>query len=532
MYSPIDYAPLSTDTLNCLHLELVPLFRQYLASQAAHTHTTTLLLIEPSLGQLLELSHAWLNTPGHSTLQLVIVRSQAFNPQQLHSLSLAPNTAAQLRMPTLYALPGCQRHRTHSRVLWDNWHGNINAVLAELHPLQYVALAIIYNQQHYATTVRQWHYGTPFSAPALCSKPATPSSIAIIGAGIAGLSVADACHQRHITTHMYELHHPLAGASGNPSALLVPRPVKIPLYANTLHHLGARYSIAWLGLRHSAAIGHTPAIWLLSGVQQGDAAKTAGYPPGYYCTIAPSEIARIGGYATQCNGLLLSAAATVNPQVLANAICTHPLNHMHHTRVSRITNHNGVGLYAQNGLQQTNLLQQHSHVVVCSNINTPELCIGLSEFKFVRGQVSLAQASSINPPTVPYVYGGYICNSGNSTLLGASFVRDDRQTDVRSSEHQHNLGLWNACLSAPVQVNNTQWAGRASIRSQVRDYYPVLGRTPTLANVSVLSALGAKGFAYAPICAEHLIGAMLGEVSPLTRTLAQACDSTRILNPW
>jgi basic amino acid/polyamine antiporter, APA family len=76
-----------------------------------------------------------------------------------------------------------------------------------------------------------------------------------------------------------------------------------------------------------------------------------------------------------------------------------------------------------------------------------------------------------------------------------------------------------------VEKNIPHWQGRASIRSQTVDYLPLVGQVwqagyESNSRVWSFSALGSKGYAYAPICSELLVGLLCGEILPLANKMA------------
>ena len=85
--------------------------------------------------------------------------------------------------------------------------------------------------------------------------PATPNlskphpfnmpKIAIVGAGIAGLSVAQSFTQRGYLVDLIDQQAPLAGASGNPCALVAPKLIQLKNASQNLLQLGSLYSIRY-----------------------------------------------------------------------------------------------------------------------------------------------------------------------------------------------------------------------------------------------------------------------------------------------
>ena len=77
-------------------------------------------------------------------------------------------------------------------------------------------------------------------------------------------------------------------------------------------------------------------------------------------------------------------------------------------------------------------------------------------------------------------------------------------------------------LSDILPDDTSAWQARAGVRTQTIDYHPLVGRLAQSRRIWTLSAMGAKGYALAPICAEALADMMLGCFAPLSAvTLAR-----------
>jgi tRNA 5-methylaminomethyl-2-thiouridine biosynthesis bifunctional protein len=147
-------------------------------------------------------------------------------------------------------------------------------------------------------------------------------------------------------------------------------------------------------------------------------------------------------------------------------------------------------------------------------------------------------------PKLPLKYGSYYAsfnqNSQCHVMLGASFVRDTLDTTPAVADHQMNVA--DLADAVPDLVNNTDiftvekniphWQGRASIRSQTVDYLPLVGQVwqagyESNSRVWSFSALGSKGYAYAPICSELLVGLLCGEILPLANKMVNSLSPNR-----
>jgi tRNA 5-methylaminomethyl-2-thiouridine biosynthesis bifunctional protein len=103
-------------------------------------------------------------------------------------------------------------------------------------------------------------------------------------------------------------------------------------------------------------------------------------------------------------------------------------------------------------------------------------------------------------------------------ILGASFYPDRDDDEVLTEDHVHNYSLIHSVFPhyaqslPPVET----WQGRASVRTQSPDYFPLLGKIQPDAEIYTFTALGSKGFLFAPLCSEVLAAQVLEEACPMT----------------
>lgn len=348
---------------------------------------------------------------------------------------------------------------------------------------------------------------------------AHPQHIAVIGAGIAGLSMADALARRGHRVTIIDRESALAGASGNPRALLAPKLARIGLVHENLHTIGWLATTRWWSAWSDQVIEPTGVVVLSTDKMPIDLAKVADYPAEICHPIT------IDGQMA----LSIPRGGLLKPHALAAQILSNPLIELIAAKVSTVWPDDQCWqLFADD-----TLLGQFDQVVICTAKDSTTLCPQLPTLSCIRGQVSWALLTAAQLPTQAYSYGGYCApmqHAGkHSVLFGASFVRQDDQADLREADHQHNAELLATSLPSIAQTlpATDTWQGRASIRAQTRDYLPIVGAVPHLNNVWVMAGLGSKGFCFAPICAELLCAQMLGECLPLPTTVVKQLDVMR-----
>ena len=333
--------------------------------------------------------------------------------------------------------------------------------------------------------------------------------IAIIGAGIAGLSCAYAFAGRGHQVTIYDQSAPLAGASGNPLALLNPRLGRIEQSAEHLVTLAWQYAIPHY---QKFKAFHPIQVNQLALKEDDDLLELAEqYPHGVF-----AEKVNHSDLETEFPSLKLLQAGTVSPHQLRDQILAHPAIQFQQAEIIELKTESNVQVI--DSKQQC--LGEFDHVIVCAALNSKNFAEQFPKLKPNRGQVSWV--NNVNQPLQPeqaYSYGGYCMQLDEQHLiLGASFYPHRDDDEVLLEDHVHNYSLIHSVFPnyaqslPPVET----WQGRASVRTQSPDYFPLLGKIQPDAEIYTFTALGSKGFLFAPLCSEVLAAQVLGEACPLT----------------
>lgn len=355
-----------------------------------------------------------------------------------------------------------------------------------------------------------------------CTKPQhTQQKIAVIGAGIAGLSVAWSLAQRGHQITIYEQTSPLSGASGNPLALLNP---KLSPITQTTEHL---MTLAWQhALRYYPQFEAFKAIEV-NQIDIKHSEKLATLAQQYPENLLNFQTAQQSQLETEYASLKLIQAGTIQPHLLRDQILRHPQI----TLVSACV----TGLIETSDhiqiMQHTECLMQADHAVVCAAKNSQSLFAQYPVLKPIRGQVSWCeQPTQVSLNQQAYSYGGYCAPLNNEQLIfGASFYPQRDDVDVLEADHHHNFELMRSVFPKlanalpPVQT----WQGRASIRAQTADYLPLVGQLEQDSKIFTLAGLGSKGFLFAPLCSEIIAALLLKEVCPVPEPLLNKLNPQR-----
>ena len=421
-------------------------------------------------------------------------------------------------------------------------------------------LPLPFRQDFYHATLsrKSRHKYAPDTLPDLVPDNHRALTVAVVGAGVAGLAVAYSLAQRGHRVWLLDRAHPLAGASGNIRALLAPKLHNVTRFDDNLHLIGylagLRFYPALQALLppHAAPVLERVGVLDLLAHQRraidSDAqASVADFAvplddkqvqtllDGKTHAIPPTQTP--DPQATQQAGWWLADASLINTQIFAEAVlrlpnitfCQTILQNLQQTgdcvTLQTVTHANA---------QPMDLPPTFDHAVLCMARDTAEFLPHVSRIKYSRGQISWFALPTDDDSLPPFAlkYGGYLATFGDTrqryALLGASFVRGTSDTRTHAADHEANLATLQQALptlaSQPLFDKNRlpDWQGRASLRAQTPDYLPVVGQVwaqpnDTHSRVWTFAALGSKGYAYAPICGEFLVGLMGGEMLPLPR---------------
>ncbi|WP_201563259.1 tRNA (5-methylaminomethyl-2-thiouridine)(34)-methyltransferase MnmD [Psychrobacter sp. CMS30] len=384
-----------------------------------------------------------------------------------------------------------------------------------------------------------------------------PSHTVIIGAGVAGLLTAWTLANRGMTVTIIDKVAPLAGASGNPRALLAPNMTPIHHVYEHLHSIGYLYSgRLYRYFNQQAELQQTPPILEQTGTldllikTNIGTAQIADYPNEMATTITTAEALRLSGLKAKdlADNLYLPQSGLVNPQALKTVILKHPnINYqqLSVTDIKETADKVMVTGDKESGgnNNQSSITICADNVVICAAYESHQLDKRIVECRTIRGQLSWFTPTAeqvAGLPKLPLKYSGYcapfIGQSGDAEvnnisdnqpqfLLGASFLDADASIDIRGEENQQN---YDKLLEDIPELSNvlpddtSAWQARAGVRTQTIDYHPLVGRLAQSRRIWTLSAMGAKGYALAPICAEALADMMLGCFAPLSAvTLAR-----------
>ncbi|MBS9778444.1 MAG: bifunctional tRNA (5-methylaminomethyl-2-thiouridine)(34)-methyltransferase MnmD/FAD-dependent 5-carboxymethylaminomethyl-2-thiouridine(34) oxidoreductase MnmC [Gammaproteobacteria bacterium] len=363
--------------------------------------------------------------------------------------------------------------------------------------------------------------------------------IAVIGAGVSGLMSAWALANRGLQVTLMDKTAPLAGASGNPRGVLSPKMTAISHIADHLHSIGYLYA-SRLFLQMSEPgnpiLQPTGVLDFLIN-SRVTVEKVSAYPQDFAYVLPQEKAEQLSQLTKQdfTDNQFSPQGGLINTQALAKRILQHPNINFQQNHITKITEKNRQVILTN----IENKTLQFDHAVICLADKSCQLDNRIFDFRKIRGQLSWftptpKQVEKL--PKIPLKYNGYCASfydeNDNKTnfLLGASFIRNDTNCEVRTDEHQENreklvFAITELQNIIPTDVKN--WQSRVGVRAQTPDYHPLVGNVGDSARIWTLSGMGSKGYAFAPICAEVLADKIMGYIPAVSQNLLKQLSPNR-----
>ncbi len=326
----------------------------------------------------------------------------------------------------------------------------------------------------------------------VCATPnilKRPKKVAVIGAGLAGASMAYHLKQYAIDVDVFEKESEVAShASGNLLGLLNPaltptQQWKNKFYAGALSY--ARNLFRELQAEHD--IGYDPcgSIHILSDEKKRNRFEkivlNAGWPDVLLRIISSEEATDIAGVDVPYESVYMPCAAKISPQKLVQAMLLNIKCYMNTTIDMWEKVEGEYRLHARNG----DVFVGYDHLVLASGIDGVKVAeLDIPTLKPIRGQVTylkspkIAQALNVN-----LCFGGYLSVLDTETLVtGATYDRGSKDNQHRIEDDQSNLDF--LAQHFPKLASNLEiTGGRAGVRVTTEDYMPYYGfskKDPTL----------------------------------------------------
>jgi tRNA 5-methylaminomethyl-2-thiouridine biosynthesis bifunctional protein len=386
----------------------------------------------------------------------------------------------------------------------------------------------------------------------------TPGTCAVIGAGIAGASVAHALAVRGWTVAVHDAHpHPAGGASGLPVGLVVPHHSSDDSPRSRMSRVGTR-----LMLQHAARL-HKGTDWNPSGVlelhpeaSELDEVEAEVRSPSP--SPGPAQAWARAMTSGELSGLWHPYAAWIKPGQLVAQWLGHPGIQFHgNSRIASLERSGGNWLLRDaqgrpagradtvvfaNAFACQSLLQRLNAEQAGAISWVPDLWNKIEALQVLHGTLSLGLCPSAIPvdwPAFPVNgHGSFVSGvpgeQGLRWFAGSTFRADANALFDVAQEQATNLAKLQVLLPQVANTLATQfesrqtqtWQGR---RCVTHDRLPLVGPleegpAPTL---WLSAGMGARGLSFSALCAELIAAWMGGEPLPVENQLARSLSTLR-----
>lgn len=382
--------------------------------------------------------------------------------------------------------------------------------------------------------------------------------VAVIGAGLAGSSLAEALARRGVQVTLIDRQRPGAGASGNRQGALYVKLAAETNLQSRFYLAGLLYTQRWL-----KRLDPHRDLWQDTGVLQlamndkevqRQTRFVANHPlPASLVEQVDAQTAsERAGTRLEHGGLDYPAAGWVRPAALCQRLAASVGIHFRQGNVISLAR----------GAEGWQLVLDDGEALIADQVvvATAWQALQFSQLDWlplrpIRGQVSeLPVLADIPPLTRVVCAGGYAPPPvDNRQCLGATFAPGETATDLREADHaanlaelRHMLPAYAAALTEASDVANpASISGRVGLRAASPDKSPYAGPVPVSERwltdyaslgkdarripptpgphhpgLWVCAAHGSRGLASAPLCAEVIASRICNEPQPLERELA------------
>lgn len=353
------------------------------------------------------------------------------------------------------------------------------------------------------------------------SEDEAGSAVIIIGAGIAGATLARALAERGYRVTVLERQHVASGASGNRAGVLFPHITKRWGTSSAWYFTAYGYALRELQRWQAQGLAFTQTSCgmlrlprnaeeeiVLTHVQE-----THGLDAGIVHWLPREAASAHAGVPLETGAAFFPAGTWLNPEQLCAAL----LQHAHIT----VREHSAVQSLNRRGDHWRITLASGEAIeaVICCITAAHESAVLLNDYGITLGSVG-GQVSEFSGDNAAVNLRSILCHSGyaiptHKTLtVGATYHRDD-MLEVTAARHDENRAALSAIVPSMPALEIV--SGRSSIRATTPDRMPYIGAID--AGLYVATGFGSRGLLSAPLAAEIIASEVAGETPPVTQAL-------------
>ncbi len=391
-----------------------------------------------------------------------------------------------------------------------------------------------------------------------------PKRIAIIGAGIAGITAAQTLKSSGFHVTLIDQSDTLINAA-NPQAVLFPSFSKTDSPLTRFHFHAFFFALRYYQKHFPAAFNASPLLQLIA--DSGDAQNNAAAIGQRYLTsglvthITPEEASRLANTQVKQSALYYPKTGWIDPQKVKTSSTLQGVDIQYETRVNALH-------YEKDGQHwclATSQGDKTVDAVVIANASEaenllkaldPNLCLKTGN---IRGQVTQVEDSLLPSLHTIICHEGYICPKPDHSqpfCLGASYDLNNNNPALSAISQQENIRKLTEALPEFNHLNTASLPvkGKVGFRCTTRDYLPLVGPVPKSCDylqkyaalrhnknaylpslgayhpqLWVMTGFGSKGFSSAPLSAAILRSYLTGGFFPVESELVRALHPARFL---
>jgi len=381
-----------------------------------------------------------------------------------------------------------------------------------------------------------------------------PQHVAIIGGGIASACAAYFLTTQGVKVTLYCKDDTVAqGASSNAIGALFPllhqkRDDISEFYETAFWHAlhlynaildqGFNFSHQWCGLldiSYKESLKKRQALF----------DEIQAWPTNLIHSVSAEQAIQISNLPLQHGGLFMPKAGWVAPKELVSALLsaaknTNRLRVETSLKIDSLTQHQDQSWILHTPQKQI----KENVVIVCGGADSIHInTVNKLPLTSVRGQItSMRTDDSIGKLSTVICHKGYLTPTHkNIHCIGATFDKNSFDITANTKGDEYNLGMLNQCLPKLTDWSIADVASaKARLRCMTPDHLPLVGAmpnieehtnkyahlrkdknwkfyeaAPTIANLYVLTGLGARGLCSAPLSAKILAADICGTPYPV-----------------
>ena len=388
--------------------------------------------------------------------------------------------------------------------------------------------------------------------------------VAVIGAGIAGITTACALARQGWQVELIDKHESIAGGgSGNPLGVVLPRPgmddsVETGFYAQAyfaaiyeLNQLSKQFENGQFSWQQTGVIQLASSERIKKHIENIDRIKD------FAQVIEADQASQLAGVNISHEALFYPEAGYVSPENLCQSMldmASDNINLHLNSEVKTLERSNNEWMLMGGNDQ---LLVSVDAVVLANAeaVNQFQQTAWM-DVQCVRGQISyLPGNKSSQSLSVPVCYEGYVIPEQNGQhIIGATFSPNDCDIEIRAEDHIKNISFLNKDFPALSRHDMPDIKGRAAVRAVSGDRMPIVGPVANemfvqqayhdlnkgkpaqtypdaeyLPGLYVNVAHGARGLTSAFLCAELLSAQLNNFPLPVAEKLCHALHPSRFM---